>query len=422
MVLVTSCDQDSEEDIFVNADWENSLELSIRNTNSLVCVPDPNFSIRVWDNAPSGIAIQYKTFIALSEDNPLPTTEDSIRSTSTVNFSTSKVISLPVKEATYYARAYYRTTEGRVVYSEVFSFTTVLRFNNIRNSEDQNGIRNEAVIATQGDEVYILTGASTRFPDSSDFDLSVNRFDFDSKTFLDHGSLSELGIEPRIAGFSLSFDDNKTFIGGGTEDARSIRLLDDFWALDLNNMESTLLSPLPVPFTGAVSFTLEGQGYVGGGLKTTEHSPGDVRIELTDDLFRYDPIMNEWEQLNPLPLKVSTAISFNIDGTIYMGSGSDGSGLRDDFYSYDHLSDTWTQLTSMPLNTSDAVGLSHNEKGYVIGGVSTENVIQEYDPISDSWTIFCISEEIDEGIGFTARNQNFVGLGLHSDQILQFLD
>ena len=76
----------------------------------------------------------------------------------------------------------------------------------------------------------------------------------------------------------------------------------------------------------------------------------------------------------------------------------------------------------MPLNTSDAVGLSHNEKGYVIGGVSTENVIQEYDPISDSWTIFCISEEIDEGIGFTARNQNFVGLGLHSDQILQFLD
>ena len=65
--------------------------------------------------------------------------------------------------------------------------------------------------------------------------------------------------------------------------------------------------------------------------------------------------------------------------------------MLNDLWEYNPTNNVWTQKTSLPSTGRYAsFGFSFNNKGYVLGGEKSGNVMTnefwEYNPTSDSWT------------------------------------
>ncbi len=111
----------------------------------------------------------------------------------------------------------------------------------------------------------------------------------------------------------------------------------------------------------------------------------------------YDPTLNTWTTGTPLPADTGfnlrqyagTAV---LDGKVYVvGGDTGGSGDRATLLRYDPTLNSWTTLAPMPLGARWGLGAAAvNGKIYAVGGVSGSstylNRVEEYDPASNSWT------------------------------------
>lgn len=84
------------------------------------------------------------------------------------------------------------------------------------------------------------------------------------------------------------------------------------------------------------------------------------------------------------------AVSFNINGEFYTGTGY-GTSFTRDFYKYNPVTNTWTNIPSVPSDSrTNAIGFSLNGKGYCgTGNLATQtpsNDFYEYNPQSLVWT------------------------------------
>jgi N-acetylneuraminic acid mutarotase len=99
-----------------------------------------------------------------------------------------------------------------------------------------------------------------------------------------------------------------------------------------------------------------------------------------------------WTQSANLPaLGRRGAVSLSINGEVYVGGGLDSAGvLLSDFYMYDPGTNTWTQKANLPVNLGGSACFTVNGKGYLASGASgTGNAISnvyQYDPVLDQWT------------------------------------
>ncbi len=212
----------------------------------------------------------------------------------------------------------------------------------------------------------------------------------------------------------------------------------------------------------AVAFSLGGKGYVGTGYD------GDYR----NDFWEYDPAANKWTEVEALPTTSGSvgrqyATAFVVNNKAYVGLGFDGN-FRQDFYEYTPNAEggTWNQVTSFiggkrqgasafvvngkayvgfgRGNTGvvhqdlyefnpggsdvwvekadldgharySAVAVSLNDKGYIIGGISTASIkdVWEYDPVADTWTQKTAFEgsKRSYAIGFTLNGVIYYGTG-----------
>lgn len=99
-----------------------------------------------------------------------------------------------------------------------------------------------------------------------------------------------------------------------------------------------------------------------------------------------------WHQIADFPgVQRDDAISFVIGDTAYCGTGNMpwGNGTID-FYSLDLNSDLWSSVASLPAGEERqyACGFSNHEFGFVFGGYSAGNFINDvwmYNPIANSW-------------------------------------
>ncbi|ODS77654.1 MAG: hypothetical protein ABS46_17915 [Cytophagaceae bacterium SCN 52-12] len=212
----------------------------------------------------------------------------------------------------------------------------------------------------------------------------------------------------------------------------------------------------------AVAFAIGSKAYVGTGYD------GDYK----NDFWEYDPATNKWTEVTPLPTTSGSvgrqyATSFVLDNKAYVGLGYDGN-FRQDFYEYTPTATggTWNQITSFiggkrqgasafvlngkayvgfgrsntgivqedlyefnPGGTevwvqkadledyprSNAVAVSLNDKGYIIGGITTTSTkdVWEYDPVADTWTQKTSFEGSKRSypIGFTLNGVIYYGTG-----------
>ncbi|RPE09496.1 galactose oxidase [Chitinophaga lutea] len=206
--------------------------------------------------------------------------------------------------------------------------------------------------------------------------------------------------------------------------------LNDFWAYHPATGAWKPIKPLTHPNPAislarrdAVSFTLNGKGYV------TTGTDGSA----LKDTWEYDPVKDEWNEKQSFGgSKRHEAVAFVIGGKAYVVTGTNNNELKNDFYSFD--GENWEKLKNIS-NTSDldydndydivrtnAVAFVMNNKGYVAtgskSGLSTH--CWEYDPVADQWT----QRRDFEGtartgaVAFTFANKGYVLAGRTSSMPL----
>ncbi len=168
----------------------------------------------------------------------------------------------------------------------------------------------------------------------------------------------------------------------------------------------------------AVSFSINGNGYVGTGLDS-------LNIVRTD-FWKYDTLTDSWSQVADFPGTARRdAVAFVIDSFAYVGTGIDDSSawgtIMSDFYRYDAYLNFWMQIDSFGIANSygvfKAAAFSAGGKGYVTtgrvwGAPSYETWM--YDPAINSWTQkmnFPAFGGRNGAVGFSIGNKTYLTTG-----------
>lgn len=125
----------------------------------------------------------------------------------------------------------------------------------------------------------------------------------------------------------------------------------------------------------AVGIAIGNRGYMGLG-----HVNGTGVDISYKDWWAYDPASNSWSQKANYPVINHGAVSFSSETKGYVGGGS---ALSSEFYEYNPITNSWSPIAPCPLTPGDTQGFSVQNKGYVYQG----NQIAEYDPASNTWTL-----------------------------------
>lgn len=191
---------------------------------------------------------------------------------------------------------------------------------------------------------------------------------------------------PRGSAVSFVIDD-KAYVGLGYNDDDDDEYLNDFWVYTTSTDSWDKIADFPgAGRTAAVSFTINGKGYVGTGF--------DGNNKLSD-IWEYDPAKNSWTQKDSfLGGARYKAVAFALNNYGYVGTGyGDDSTDKIDFYRFDPTAaagSQWVKVQSIGgSKRRGATAFTYNGKGYVCTGINngvTLTDMWEYDPSANTWT------------------------------------
>jgi len=177
----------------------------------------------------------------------------------------------------------------------------------------------------------------------------------------------------------------------------------------------------------AVGFAVNGKGYVGTGIDTTE--------TVRKDWWEYDATLDTWTQKANLPGSVRrNAVGFPIGNKGYVGMGIDSTEaftgtILNDFWEYNPGTNTWTQKANYPgsagIGVYFATGFELDGKGFVccgkIGADLYTDEFWEYKPLSDTWTKRADfpGGERYQLCSFVVNGKAYVGLGAEYNTYLR---
>ena len=152
--------------------------------------------------------------------------------------------------------------------------------------------------------------------------------------------------------------------------------------------------------------TLNGKIFVFGGYAASNTAtPGWLPI---DNTWEYDPVVDNWRALAPLPFARGSSIAFEHKGRIFviggngMHPGVKPSTLWSDYpqrsYAdvdeYDPATNSWRARTPMPTPRNHMFGGLVDGKIYIIGGrlgasfigaATNVDIVEQYDPETNQW-------------------------------------
>lgn len=150
-----------------------------------------------------------------------------------------------------------------------------------------------------------------------------------------------------------------------------------------------------------------GKIYAFGGFAYPQSGP--AAWMPVDNAWEYDPATDIWKPLAPMPTKRGSPVAAVVGDRIYViGGAALPPGSKDTAIlptrphmslgtveEYDPSTNTWRVRASMPTPRNHATAAAVNSKIYVIGGrtgtafvtsgSSNVDVVEEYDPATDSW-------------------------------------
>lgn len=145
--------------------------------------------------------------------------------------------------------------------------------------------------------------------------------------------------------------------------------------------------------SGGVAFALDGKGYYGLG-KSSMTAGSD---KYWNDLWKFDPVENEWFKLSDFPSTgLDMCVAFVIGNVAYVTLGrysdiaANFNGYNTTTYAYDLLTDSWTKLEAFPsVGRTGSASFELNGKGYIVCGYREKykqtNEVWCYDPILNKW-------------------------------------
>lgn len=125
----------------------------------------------------------------------------------------------------------------------------------------------------------------------------------------------------------------------------------------------------------ATGISIGNKGYIGLG-----HVNGTGTDISYKDWWQFDPASNSWTQKANYPVNNHGAVAFSTDTKGYVGGGS---ALNNQFYEFDPQTNSWTAIANCPLSPGDVQVFSVQNKGYVFAG----NQLAEYNPVTNGWTL-----------------------------------
>jgi N-acetylneuraminic acid mutarotase len=174
----------------------------------------------------------------------------------------------------------------------------------------------------------------------------------------------------------------------------------------------TKKAPMPRPAHHAALAAVNGKIYVFGGFvaPATTAIPVGAAWEPIAEAWEFNPATDSWKPLAPLPGKRGSAIAGEVGGKIYViGGATTMEGSKDPFFTafgparvlgtnqvYDPATNKWESRNPMSVPRNHAFSGVVNGKIYVIGGrtghgfilsATNTNVVEEYDPASNMWSI-----------------------------------
>jgi gliding motility-associated-like protein len=160
---------------------------------------------------------------------------------------------------------------------------------------------------------------------------------------------------------------NAVFVGLGSN--ISFNTFNDWWKYDPSTNSWQQQDNLPGPTrTLSTGFTLNDQIYICTGLNVTNNG----NYIYLNDLWKFDPINNSWEQKNNFPgPKRAEAHGFSLGNSGYLGLGTKfiGSGTVSDIWRYNPNLDTWQQISNFEGGLREMVsGFTIDCKHYVCAG------------------------------------------------------
>ncbi len=167
----------------------------------------------------------------------------------------------------------------------------------------------------------------------------------------------------------------------------------------------TIKNKMPLPAHHLAVTDYHGKLYVfGGGAQLEPNGPNWVPI---NNAWEYDPATDHWKALAPMPTARGAANAAVVGDKIYViGGASVHPGQKIVGLSaqvphralgtnemYDPATNTWQERSPMPTSRNHAAIGVVNGKIYVLGGrlgavfvnASPTDVVEEYDPATDSW-------------------------------------
>lgn len=162
----------------------------------------------------------------------------------------------------------------------------------------------------------------------------------------------------------------------GLGEAGSEQYPTDFYRLDTTTGQWIAIAPFPGEGREyGVAFSLDSLGYVGLGF-----SLSGVNFTNHKDFYQYNPITNQWAQLNDFGGEARVkATAFVVSDKAYVGSGSANGIFLSDFWQYESNSDTWLETSSLAL-ADPLQGMATavvQEKAYLIGGRNANGIYSE---------------------------------------------
>jgi len=166
---------------------------------------------------------------------------------------------------------------------------------------------------------------------------------------------------------------------------------------------------MPLPAHQIATAEYNGKIYVFGGFK--KPASGEIAWEAINNAWEYDPALDVWKALKPMPSMRGSASAAAVNGKIYvMGGAGVHPGMKnvpliagpggtpnrslDTVEEYDVASDSWRAPTMMPTPRNHFALGAVNGKLYALGGRmssafgefgSDTQVVEEYNPATNMW-------------------------------------
>ncbi|EAY27512.1 Kelch repeat-containing protein [Microscilla marina] len=194
---------------------------------------------------------------------------------------------------------------------------------------------------------------------------------------------------------------------------------DDFWEYDTQTNAWKQLANFPGGKRGfAVSFVIDGKGYMGTGRLYNTSANTSTWYK---DFWQYDPATDQWTKKADFAGSARTeAVGFAINGKGYIGTGLDERGNQNDMWEYNPTIDRWTQMADLTddnffgLSRKQAVCFVINNKAYIGTGNTDRKDFWEFTPTAtDQWRKVADFGGVGRGsaLAFTISGKGYVGTG-----------